>query len=192
MIFEPLAMEITAEDFSEAAGRRSEGLHLGQILTELNQLRGNSYGEMNDQTRQSYFAMGFIWEQLIGMLFRDIELKRREGILIRPDEQFRDGIAMSPDAIDLSDYAIEEYKATYMSSLNPIDDAKFWIWIIQMKCYCYAVGARTARLRVWFIAGDWRGSGPQVKAWTFHFSDRDCEEAWEMVLNMARSKGWLE
>jgi hypothetical protein len=60
-----------------------------------------------------------------------------------------------------------------------------------MKCYCKAVGMRTARLRVWFVAGDWRGSGPQVKAWTFHFTDRDVEEAFDMVRNHAKAKGWL-
>lgn len=191
MIFEPLPMEIVAEDYSEAAGSRSPGLHLGQILAELNRIRGTEYNNTDVQSRQCYFAMGFLWERLIAMLFRDIELKRRAGTLIRPDEQFRDGIAMSPDAVDLSDYALEEYKATYLSSLNPIDSPKFWTWIVQMKAYSFAIGARTARLRVWFIAGDWKGSGPQVKAWQFQFDDRELEENWIMIVNTAKSKGWL-
>jgi len=86
---------------------------------------------------------------------------------------------------------LEEYKATYLSSAHPIDGPKYWHWLVQIKCYCYAIGTRRARLRVWYIVGDWRGSGPQAKAWQFEFSDRDLEEAWQMVSNHARVKGWI-
>jgi hypothetical protein len=193
MIVEPLTMEISAEDFSEAAGMRSPGLHLSQILQALDEVRnaGARYPETDHATRQAYFSAGFFWEQFISSVFRDTAIKKANGVLIRPGEVVRDGIAMSPDAIDCSDYTLEEYKATYLSSSHPIEDARFWLWIKQMMCYAYAVGTRRARLRVWFIVGDWKGSGPQVRAWTFHFSDRDCEESWQMVLNMAHSKGWL-
>ena len=193
MSFEPLSMVIHAEDYSEAAGQRSEGLHLSQIISALDEVRssGPRYPETDEQTKQGYFSMGFFWETFLASVFRDTAIKKSNGTLIRPGEIERDGIVMSPDAIDLGDYVLEEYKSTYLSCSSPIDDPKFWTWWVQMKCYCYAIGTRTARLRVWFIVGDWKGSGPQVRAWTFHFSDRDCEECWQMVLNMAKSKGWI-
>jgi hypothetical protein len=192
MIVEALPMEITAEDFSEATGSRSPGLHLSQILTELNIARGGTtYPETDAATKQNYFAMGFIWEQILTLIFRETALKKKAGTLVRPGEFVLNGVATSPDALDLGDYALEEYKATYLSSAKPIDHDCFWPWIVQMKCYCKVTGTRTARLRVFFIVGDWRGSGPQVRCWQFHFTDRDVDEAWAMVLNTAKSKGWL-
>jgi len=192
VIVEPLEMRLNSEDFSDAAGQRSAGLHLSTIIDELNLARGGTkYPETDMATKQAYFATGFVWEQILKMIFRDTAVKAKEGILVRPGEFRLKGIAMSPDAIDLSDYALEEYKATYLSSDRPIDDPCFWPWFVQMKCYARAIGTRTARLRVWFVVGNWKGSGPQVKAWTIHFTDRDVEEAFQMCLNHAKAKGWL-
>ncbi len=191
MITTPLEFQLNSEDYSEAAGQRSPGLHLGQILAELNEARGNKYVSSDEATKQIYFSMGFIWEQVLAQVLVDTAIKRSAGILVRPGEFHLDGIAMSPDAIDLTDYALEEYKATWMSSSNEIDGPKFWVWMKQMQCYCKAIGTRTARLRVFFVVGDWKGSGPQVKAWQFEFTEREIDETWQMVTNHARSKGWI-
>lgn len=191
MIIEPLEMTIQSVDFSEVADARSPGLHLSQILADLNEVRGITYPDKDPGTRQAYFATGFMWELFIKSMFLETSLKARRGVLVRPGEFHLDGIAMSPDALDTEDWAIEEFKATYLTSSRPIDDPAFWSWIVQMKCYCKAVGARTARLRVWFVVGDWHGSGPQPRAWTFHFTDRDVDEAFDMVRNHAKWKGWL-
>src|SRR5439155_418978 len=50
---------------------------------------------------------------------------------------------------------------------------------------------RSARLRVFYIVGDWKGSGPQMRAWQCYFDEREIEETWAMVLNTAKAKGWL-
>jgi len=191
MTIEPLDMTVNSADFSEVTTARSPGLHLSQILSDLNEVRGSRYPETDPHTRQLYFATGFIWEQLIRRVVRETAIKAARGALVRPGEFILDGIAMSPDAIDTEDWAIEEYKSTYSSSERGIENGRFWHWIVQIKCYCWATGARTARLRVWFVNGDCHGSGPQAKAWTFHFTDRDVEEAFRMVRNHARAKGWL-
>jgi hypothetical protein len=193
MTIEPFDMHIDSEAFSEVDYARSPGLHLSQIIADLNEVRGGpKYSEMNPRTRQLYFATGFIWERLVKQIFQDTALKVFEHRLVRPGEFYLDGIAMSPDALDTEDWAIEEYKATFGSSIYPIDDSRYWTWLVQMKCYCKAVGSRSARLRVWFVGGDWKGSGPQVKGWLFHFDDRENEETWQMVLNHAKWKGWLQ
>ena len=69
MIWEPLAMEITAEDFSEAGGTRSPGLHLSQILSELDLVRsgGPRYPATDNATRQLYFSMGLELERYVAL-----------------------------------------------------------------------------------------------------------------------------
>jgi hypothetical protein len=191
MIVETLDWGLTSEDFSEAEGQRSPGLHVSKIIMELNEARGNTYAPADEATRQIYFTLGFIWEIIIANIIRDTAIRKSNGMLQRPGELFVDGIALSPDAVDLGDYALEEYKATWLSSKNDIDGTKFWHWIVQMKCYCRALGTRRARLRVLFVVGDWRGSGPQVRAWQFEFTEREIEENWAMVINHARYRGWI-
>lgn len=187
MTIEALPFELNAEDFSEAdGGHRSPGLHVSTLLAELDAVaNGPRYKATDRATRQAYFAIGFVWEHLLAQLWADVAVKRSLGQLVRPGELFIDGIALSPDALDLGDYAVEEYKATYLSSSHTIEDPVFWVWIKQMQCYCRALGTRRARLRVWFVAGDWKGSGPGVRAWQFEFSERDIAETWAMVLGQA-------
>lgn len=191
MIVEPLTMLVNAEDYSEATEPRSPGLHLGRIIGALDQARGTKYPESSEQTKQTYFSMGFMWETFLSNIFLDTAIKKAAGVLVRPGELVSDGIAMSPDALDLSDYVLEEYKATWRSSIHPIDDKRFWAWIVQMKCYCRALGTYRARLRVFFVNGDWRSSGPQVRAWSFQFTPRELEETWAMCLNHARAENWI-
>lgn len=193
-----LSMQVTEipwvlnpDDYNEAAGERSPTLHLSTIIAELDHARGNTYGETDDATRNVYFSMGFIWETLVANVFPDVAIRRSAGTLFRPGELRLDGVTMSPDAVDIEDFAIEEYKATWLSSNNEIDGPKFWRWLVQMKCYCKAVGTRTARLRVMFVVGNWRGSGPQVKAWQFTFEQREIDETWQMCINHARAQHWL-
>src|SRR5262245_39067788 len=166
MQVEVLDYQWTAEHFSEVQTARSPGLHLSAIIRDLDlAVHGNRYAETSPETRQVYFAMGFIWERILAEIIIDTAILRSSGTLVRPGEFVSDGIAMSPDAVDLSDYAIEEYKATWLSSVHPIDSPKFWPWLVQLKCYCRAIGTRRARLRAFFVNGDWRGSGPQLRAW---------------------------
>lgn len=191
MIIEPLDMTINSAAFSETGNARSPGLHLSDILSDLNEVRGTKYPDTDPRTRQLYFATGFIWERMVKCMFREVWTKVESGILVRPGEFHLDGITMSPDALDTEDWAIEEYKATYLSGARGIEDTRFWSWIVQMKCYAKATATRTARLRVWFLNGDYNGTGPRAEAWTFHFSDRDVEEAFAMCRNHAKAKGWL-
>lgn len=188
----PIEMQLNSEDFSETVAPRSPGLHLSSIIYELDKIaHGDRYPDSDPSTKQAYFSVGFIWEQILSHLWRETALKYSDGVLIRPGEFSLDGIAMSPDAVDLGDLALEEYKATYLSSSNAIDGPKFWHWLVQIKCYCKAIGTLKARLRVWFIVGDWKGSGPQVRAWQFEFTQQEIDETWQMVTNSARAKGWI-
>jgi len=192
MLVEPVEMKIEAKLYSEETHDRSPGLHLGQILAELDEARnGRRYPETTEQTRQTYFTMGFLWERMLSDLLLETAVKKSDGNLVRPGELYLDGIAMSPDAVDLSDYVLEEYKATWLSSSNPIDGVKFWHWHKQMQCYCRAIGTTTARLRVFFVVGDYKGSGPQIKCYQFTFTQREMDETWSMILAHAKYRGWL-
>jgi hypothetical protein len=186
---EPIVL--VSEDFSEAEHARSPGLHLSQIITSLNEVRGTRYPPSDDATKENYFALGFVWERILAQVFVDVAVKKSAGLLVRPGELHLDGIAMSPDALDLDEYVLEEYKCTWLSANRSIHDACFWHWIVQIRAYCRALGTRHARLRVFFVAGDWRGGGPKVKMWRFEFNQQELDDNWAMIVNQARSKGWL-
>lgn len=196
MKIETLEMDFRADDYSESVWDgevRSPGLHLSPLIKELDEAAHGEkrYPETDELTRQAYFSVGFMWEQILSTVLSATALRKAAGQLVRPGEVTLDGIAMSPDAIDLTDYVLEEYKATWLSCKHPIDGTKFWHWMVQIKAYCKALGTRTARLRVFYVAGDWRGSGPQVRGWTLEFTERELEENWAMITNHARLKGYI-
>lgn len=180
--------------FSEDNQDRSPGLHLSQVLDLLEEtLYGNPDGSYvpsggSAWSKAALFSLGFIWERVL----TDQALKglTESGRLIRPGEVESDGIVMTPDGYCV-DGILEEWKCTFKSSGNDIAGEKFRRWWWQIKSYCRAVGVNRARLRVLFVMGDWRGSGPQWKGWEAEFTDRELEENWSMVLNEARRRKWL-
>ena len=101
----------------------------------------------------------------------------------------RDGIFLTPDGMDIADWVHEEWKATYKSMRHdPHEYYRYW-W--QIKAACYVIGTNLARLRVWFIRGDYKNSGPQWKSWEVEFTDRELEENWMAIVSHAKKKGWL-
>lgn len=165
---------------------RSPGLHVSEIYRDL-AIRAGLLDDSDDNPPpNNHTTLGFIWETVIEKALRNL---LPDGVT-RPGEFIVDGIACSPDGVDKF-WRVHEYKCTWKSSNHDIQDKKHWMWMVQIRAYCYVMNATRARLHVFFVNGDYRGSGPQLKVWDLEFTQRELDENWKMLVNHAKSKGWL-
>lgn len=189
----------------EAGPERSPGLHFSDIResilkditpkkrakrltrSESPEATNEQCGEgESDALKHNYFQGGFTFEHAL-----ERSLAERQANIMRPGEIVKDGIAMSPDGICLDDWVLEEYKFTWKSSNGAPEDPKFWGWIIQMKAYCHALEINQARLRAFFVNGDYKSKTPAYHVWQLQFTDEELHGNWNMVVNHAKQKGWL-
>ncbi len=176
-----------ANDWSEDNHPRSKGLHLGQIIADVEE---TLFGVGNKWEGEWAMAGGFIWERVLSREFLGPALQT--GKIVRPGELELDGVYLTPDGYDTHDNVLEEWKCTWKSSNNPIDGPKFWRYWTQVKAYCKALGTNTARLRVLYLMGNYRGGGPHACTYTAIFSQKELDNNWEMLINHAKTKGWLK
>jgi len=153
---------------------RSPGLHLTNIIKDMLPDRSTD--------NELWKEPGFIWVVLLSLAFG-------QRMPNRPGEITLDGIAMSPDGMDWDAWVVHEYKCTWKSvRKEPMDDAYY---MMQAMGYCKGLGAKTVVMRMLYLMGDYRGSGPQYKVYEIVFSERELEENWEAILNHAKFRGWL-
>ena len=157
-------------------------LHLSDIYSDLEQTLFPKTSKA-DMTNQLWAEMGFLWECLLSKVFA-------EHCTERPGEVELDGVIGSPDGFDQTTGILDEYKATW-KSINNAHPSKVWKWMTQVKGYCKMLGVNTVRFHVFYVMGDYRGSGPLYRAYLFSFTDQEIEENWSMLINHAKAKGWL-
>lgn len=180
--------ELHEELVAESGVPRSPGLHLSDIIDDfLNTLYpAQQFKDQGEATRQANFEKGFIWEEVLSRAYAARHIAR-------PDEIICDGVACSPDGINLDDPAnpiLEEYKCTNYSSKRPPDDNLRWI--LQVKGYCYVVGVNKCIFRVLYLQGDYREHRHTLpKFYTIEFSDIELQENWDMLIKHAKAKGML-
>jgi hypothetical protein len=167
---------------------RSPGLHLSAIYRDMASTI-NPREPLGEQDLAFYGAGGFLWERIWSEAHRDAVLSES---IIRPGEFFRDGIAGSPDAIDLDNGLVVELKCRWMSSnkFNQLEKY-FYFELLQIKCYLAMVGLTEAEFTVFFVCGDWRPPIPCVRSARLSFTDREIQEAWMQVYRHAKSRGWV-
>ncbi len=87
-----------------------------------------------------------------------------------------DGLSASPDVLDG-----EEIKSTRMSAgkFVPSDQPK---WIAQMMAYCKALRRKKFELVVFFICGDYKPPFPDLKSWSFEFTQSEIDENWKRLV----------
>lgn len=179
-----------SEEFN---AERSSGCHLMEIIEDLETRVVKRQNPRFDRESMDRFALlGFIWERLIGRALSWVETERRPNEIVRPGEQFADGIYGTPDAFNIRQWVLEEWKATWRRA--PKSEAEFeerhWKWLVQVLCYCYLLGCSVAIIRVFYVMGDWsmsNWSGPQIMSFRIESSEEERREAWEMVLNHKRT-----
>lgn len=136
-----------------------------------------------------YRSMGFLFERMLELAFT---ASLTHGRFERPGEFSMDGIAGSPDLIDKSLWRLLETKATWRSSakLERIEKY-FWKWLVQVKSYCNMIGTDEAQILAFFINGNYRGSGPEIKVVDLGFTQRELDDNWRMLKQHAKRRGWL-
>lgn len=176
---------LTANDFSEDTHTRTEGLHLGEILDDIQELL---YPIDNKWEGDMAMGIGFLWERVLSDQI--LKALHDAGKLIRPGELHVDGIYMTPDGYN-TDHILCEYKATWKSTNHQIDSSKYWRYWTQIKAYCYALKTMRARLYILHVMGNWRNSGPIAKAYEAEFTKRELDDNWKMIVSHAKKKGML-
>ena len=170
------------EPFPMAQGPpRSPGIHLTNITNDI--YYTVLHGKDNRTDNQIWGEVGFIWEELLTMAFR-------EKLANRPGEIMLEGVAMSPDGMDWENWVVHEYKVTWRSSAKlPVDDER---WMMQAKGYCKGLGAKTVVMKILYLMGDYRENRePVYKVYEIVFSPQELEENWQMVMAHAKWRGWL-
>jgi hypothetical protein len=195
-------IELPPPDLAARANQyvvRTDGLHLSNVTQDmLATMDPARYGTVGrDDAKWGNFLAGLIWERVLEIAWVDRETQIRPE-LIRPGEVTVDGVIGTPDAYDTAIGQPEEYKATKKSCRQPITDAKFWHYIVQLKAYAYMVGSTSGALWVWYVNGNYSRddddleSGYVTKGYQFHFTEIELWENWRMILRHANRRGWLD
>jgi hypothetical protein len=178
---------------------RSSGVHVSEIIrsiendvTKPGQRRKFEDLTMDEKRRMgAYVSGGFAWEEILRRAIVEMYIDSATRF-ISPGELECDGIFGTPDWLDTDDWVIEEFKCTWRSSRRTRNiEQDFWAWFVQIKAYCHMVQTTTARLRVFFVNGDYRNSGPQFKQWQIEFTPEELVMNWQMLHQHAQDKGWL-
>jgi hypothetical protein len=181
-------------------GRSPGPAHVSNIIRDIENTvlkpgQRRKYDDLSPEEKRrmgAYVSVGWAWEEAIrGALLASGAGPLSSERFISPGECVLDGIYGTPDWLDVDDYCVEEFKATWRSSRRPLDP-DFWHWLVQIKAYCKMLGCTWARLRVFYVNGDYRDSGPQIKHFRLEWSKLEIDQNWEMLKNHAKSKGWVK
>lgn len=188
-----LEEQLPSTFFSDDPHDRSEGLHLSNILEDIEVAMFNP-NRGGDIDLNVFRTMGFVWEQVIERILAYNMVEK--GLLIRPGELKLDGIYLTPDGISVVDWTLEEWKCTWKSMRHGIDSDKFWRYWAQAKAYCKAIKSTRVRLRVFYVNGsyswnDKKESGPRIHTYEAQFTQREIDENWSMITQHAKNKDWL-
>lgn len=169
------------EVFGKSGLPRSGGIHLTDLVDHILVSQGTKYKD-SDWDKSSLFEAGFTWEQVLEDGFR----ARREPVL-RLEEITLDGVAGSPDGYDFRNSELYEYKLTYKSQ-GKFALSEQYRWLMQGKGYLKMLSEPENPVRrinwiVFFVMGDYRGSGPRCVRYTVEFTDMEIEDNWRMLMN---------
>lgn len=128
--------------------------------------------------------VGFMWEDTLTRVMAD----RIMGQVFRPGEVIKDGIVCSPDGVGpdplgVSHMVLEEYKFTWQS--NRRSPVEVWYWMAQCMGYCYALGLDTVIMRIAYVLGDYKGSGPRYREARIVYTEQELWGNWRMIISHA-------
>lgn len=167
---------------SEQAVPRQPGIHVSDVIKYLRDTIGKT-AKWEKSELETSAQLGRIWETVVARLIADATLDSQR--VVRPGQLECDGIIGSPDGIDLEDAAVIEYKCTWRSARHRIESEFPYYWW-QIKSYCHMANCSVARLYVLFINGDYKGTGPVVKAWEMKFTNTELKSNWDMIKKAAK------
>ena len=184
-----IEFKLISEEWSVDQHKRSEGLHVSKIIRDIdatiNRNKFAANDDRDDQIRQAYFTMGFVWERVI------LDTVLAGSTVVRCGEIKKDGVYLTPDAVNMDDWILEEWKCTWRSTNNNIE-RDYWSWWAAIKAYLHALNMDTCILRVMFVNGDYsKNRYPTPRAWRATFERGELESHWQKLLEHAKRKGWL-
>ncbi len=185
-----------AQELARAHGgsRIAEGTHVSEIIRDIQNKvthkgKRRKFSELNSDERRrmgNYTAMGWAFERVI-----ERALGETFGSALGSERYAKtgslqlDNLTGTPDWLDQEEWSVIEFKATWRSSRRNIEtDFTHWLW--QIKAYCKLLATRTARLYVFFVNGDYKDSGPQLKAFALTFTQEEIDQNWAMLRQHAR------
>lgn len=175
-------------DLLKSDTERSVGLHASDIYGRLYQsLEPKRYKDTEgDSLRMS---MGLAWEQYLeAVMLRNGHNVSRPGSLMS-----RYGFEYSPDGIIVNGKErVAEYKLTWMSASETLDDPKFDKWHTQVKLYAAQLEIPRAEFWVNFVNGDYKKNrDPDLRVYQVEYSKRELAENETMLLRFAQHEGML-
>lgn len=185
---------------SQTSGIRTEGvLHLSTIYGSLmKRLQPARFGAPIDDDARRRMEVGILFENVLEQALIEKYAAVRPGEIVSPE-----GIYMSPDGVNPTLNAGEEYKATWMScrfadgaqlyvdELGHPND-KFPHWFYQMMGYAKWLHTTRYLLRVLYINGDYtRPYTPQFLTHLITFTQEEIDGNWEFLMSHAREEGLL-
>ncbi len=176
---------------------RSPGLHLSDITKSmLLTARLAKWKEDKDPDpvkRQMQFEKGFLWERIIQSCLRtqmERDIQASNGLLYRPGEYKVDGVIGTPDAVNISERWLEEWKCTAISPKNLTQYSLFyekpeWKWAAMWHLEYF--GLDSVVFRIWHH----REFDPTVKQYKATFTSFELKDNKTKLLTYAKAKGLL-
>lgn len=181
---------------------RTPGLHLSDIYNQL-------YAEL-DPARFAKgggpdavkMEMGSAFEEVLEIALAHRMLAERPGeFACLPSGRIvpvgsPNSIIFSPDQFLFNGVTrLGEFKATWMSIRQGIQDKRFDKWWTQVKGYCYPLQLLHARLYVLFVNGDYSyrppNGGAVLKCYDIEFTQHELDTNWSMLMRFAARKGMI-
>lgn len=179
----------------DSKGRRPSGLHVsGLVRAAFKNLFATEKKAIEGEQEFVRSMAGFLWERAMEYAFTEYMQAERKPKLYQSlvEKALPDGriVTGTPDGV--RDDCIEEYKATWRSMRKWSEDPEreFWMWMAQVKAYCYMTGLKKARFFIFWVNGDYSyktGRGPQVTTCEMEFTDDELQENWDMLIAHAGS-----
>lgn len=167
--FDPKSLNLSVE----RDAKRSPGIHLSSIIkdrliTAGVERRVKGAVPFTPEEQHLIFERGFLWERMVAEYVETDEWVHRQidalaskhfaaGVLetnktlVRPGESVRDGIYMTADALNMHEYAVEEWKATGLRFRKFGIEARRQEWLWQACSYAGVFGMTKAIFRIWHV-----------------------------------------
>ena len=195
--FNSHTVNISVERFA----KRSAGIHLSSIIKDRlitagieRKTKGKPF---TPEEQHLLFQRGFLWERMVSefveteeWLQHQLEMSSAHHFaegqlevdtlvdkqLIRPGECMLDGVYMTPDAIHIGDFRVEEWKCTAMRAKGFDIEARRPEWLWQGAAYAKVFGMTKAFFRIWHINDN------KIEPWLVEWTQEEVDTNWARLL----------
>lgn len=169
---------------------RSPGLHHSRVLSDLLTRMGHFAppDPYEDELEKEKEAKMVMTRMQLGCAFEEILASRYQRAYpdryYYPGELEIDGLHITPDLVDSTEYGPDSIKYTWLSSKHPIYSDKFTYHWMQIKSECIALHSDIGRLHICHNMGDYSFGNDAVhfNVWRQQFSKRELDHHRTIIL----------